>query len=90
MSFRSMPSNNLVSEASELLTRLNTRLADCYAEHPHLGDVPKPDAPRQIRRLKRIIWKAQRRSNRRKHAAGIPITIGGAMWMINQADSGYF
>ncbi len=87
-----MPSKsiNLVTEASDLIERLDARLSDCYVEHPHLGEVPKPNAPRTIRRLKRMLWKAQRRLNRRKSEAGIPLSIAGAMWIVNQADSGYF
>lgn len=84
-----MPSN-LISEAERLIERLNARLADCYVEHPHLGEIPKPGTPPMIRRLKQARYKAQRRLNRRKSEAGIPLSIAGAMWMINQADSGYF
>jgi len=84
-----MPSN-LISEASELLDRLNACLAACYDEHPHLGDIPKPGMSRSIRRLKHARYQAQRRLNRRKREAGLPVSISGAMWIINQADSGYF
>lgn len=83
-------STDLVSEADALLGRLNIRLAECFTAHPHLGEVPKPGMARRIRRLKQVCWRAERRLNRRKYAAGIPTRIAGAMWMINQADAGYF
>lgn len=87
-----MPSNltNLVTEAGDLIARLDARIAACYVEHPHLGEIPAPGTSQQIRKLKQVRHRAVRRLNRRKHAAGLPLTIAGAMWIINQADSGYF
>jgi len=90
-SFPSMPSADiLVSEASELIRRLDARLADCYEWSARFGEVPKAGMAREIRKLKQVRYRALRRLNRRKSAAGVPFSIAGAMWIINQADSGYF
>lgn len=81
----------LVDQAEALERRLWVALDACYVDHPHLDRIPAPDVPRgRIRKLKRLIDRAHRRVNRRKHAAGIYIPIAGAMWMVNQADAGYF
>lgn len=81
---------NLVDEAAALVGYLNTAIAVCYQDDFRHGEVPLPGMSPRIRRLKQTRFRAVYRLNRRRVAAGIPISITGAMWMVNQADAGYF
>lgn len=80
----------LVEEARVLVARLDCAIDACFEPHPHLERVVRDGMARRLRRLKRARRLAVFRLNRRKFEAGIPLTISGAMWMINQADAGYF
>lgn len=80
----------LCAQAQSLVDRLDARIAACYVDHPQLGRMVKDGDGRAVRRLKQVRHTARRRLNRRKHAAGMPLTVQGALWLINQADSGSF
>lgn len=80
-----------VQTATRILEALDQDIAAHYHDHPYLGWTVQPGmGGKALRRLRELREQARRDLNAAQHEAGIPLTIRGAMWMINQADSGCF
>jgi hypothetical protein len=81
---------NLVDEARNLIDQLDACFYACYEDHPLLGELPRPGTAKLRSRVRRIKNKARLRLVRRMTAAGHPIPVRGAMWIINSRDSSWF
>ncbi len=79
-----------VLEAQTAVEVLDRQIAACFQTHPRLGDVVVAGQERHLRTLKQQRHEAVRTLAARRSAAGLPLLVSGAMWMVNQADAGYF
>lgn len=78
----------LLTEARLLIEKLEALLDSEYFDHPIGGRLPKAGSAKRIVHLKKLIrGRAYRRLARRAYAAGMPLPISFAMWVINHRDS---
>ncbi|HEU5088192.1 MAG TPA: hypothetical protein VFT99_12130 [Roseiflexaceae bacterium] len=79
-----------VTAAQNELDSVDRQIAACYHCHPHLGEVVIAGRERALRDLKQRRFVAIRNLAAQRSMAGAPLSVSGAMWMVNQADAGYF